>query len=86
MSVSNLRSWTNWTAKLEYLYIDTGTISGTATVPASLGGGTFTETAAIRDNVIRIGVNYRFSTALGRLRDIESKQPRTTKPRHINRQ
>ncbi len=51
----------NWTAKIEYLYIDTGTISGTATVPASLGGGTFTETAAIRDNIFRVGVNYRFS-------------------------
>ena len=53
----------NWTAKVEYLYIDTGTISGTATVPASLGGGSLTETAAIRDNVFRIGVNYRFSFA-----------------------
>jgi len=51
----------NWTAKMEYLYIDTGSISGSATVPASLGGGTFTETAAIRDNVFRAGVNYRFS-------------------------
>ncbi len=53
----------NWTAKIEYLYIDTGTISGTAMVPASLGGGTFTETAAIRDNIFRVGVNYRFSFA-----------------------
>jgi outer membrane immunogenic protein len=50
----------NWTARLEYLYIDTGNISGTATIPASLGGGTITETAAVRDNIIRVGFNYRF--------------------------
>jgi outer membrane immunogenic protein len=55
----------NWTGKLEYLFIDTGTISGTAPVPASLGGSTYTESAAIRDNIIRIGFNYRFSTAPG---------------------
>jgi outer membrane immunogenic protein len=50
----------NWTAKLEYLFIDTGSISGTATIPATLGGGTITESAAIRDSIIRIGFNYRF--------------------------
>lgn len=53
----------SWTAKLEYLYIDTGSMSGTVTVPASLGGGTFTETAAFRDSIIRIGFNYRFPIA-----------------------
>ncbi len=53
----------NWTAKIEYLYLDTGTMSGTATVPASLGAGTFTGTAAVRDNIFRVGVNYRFSFA-----------------------
>ena len=50
----------NWTAKLEYLYIDTGSISGTAAIPSTLGGGTITESAAIRDSIIRIGFNYRF--------------------------
>ena len=61
MAVSKLHSLDNWTAKLEYLYIDTGSISGTAAIPSSLGGGSLTESAAIRDNIIRIGFNYRFS-------------------------
>jgi outer membrane immunogenic protein len=54
----------NWTAKIEYLYIATGTLSGAAPIPANLNGGTVgtvTETAAVRDNIFRIGVNYRFS-------------------------
>ena len=50
----------NWTAKLEYLFIDTGSISGTAAIPSTLGGGTITESAATRDSIIRIGFNYRF--------------------------
>jgi len=50
----------NWTAKLEYLFIDTGSVTSTAIVPATLGGGTITETAAIRDSVVRVGFNYRF--------------------------
>ena len=50
----------NWTAKLEYLYIDTGSLSNTAIVPATLGGGTITETTALRDSVFRVGFNYRF--------------------------
>ncbi len=50
----------NWTAKLEYLYIDTGSISGTAAIPPTLGVGTITETAALRDSVVRAGFNYRF--------------------------
>lgn len=50
----------NWTAKLEYLYIDTGSLSSTAIVPATLGGGTITGTAALRDSILRIGFNYRF--------------------------
>ena len=53
----------NWTAKLEYLYVDLGRVSGsfTTTIPA-LGGGTLTSSYSSRvtDNVLRVGVNYKF--------------------------
>lgn len=41
-----------WSAKLEYLYIDTGTQSVT------LGG--VTDNVRVRDHVVRTGINYRF--------------------------
>ena len=41
-----------WTAKLEYLYIDTGTQAVTL-----LG---VTDNARIRNNILRTGINYRF--------------------------
>ena len=56
----------NWSAKLEYLYVDLGSVSNSAT--AALGGGFFTAPTSatllsshdIRDHIIRVGVNYRF--------------------------
>jgi outer membrane immunogenic protein len=53
----------NWTAKLEYLYIDLGKASGTYTTPlTALGGGFLTSSysSRITDNVLRVGVNYKF--------------------------
>jgi outer membrane immunogenic protein len=54
----------NWTAKLEYLYVDLGRVSGSfaTTIPA-LGGGTLTSSysSRITDNVLRVGVNYKFA-------------------------
>jgi opacity protein-like surface antigen len=49
----------NWTAKIEYLYLDLGTVT---TIPAPAPGAT---TAAafnsrISDNLLRVGVNYKF--------------------------
>jgi iron complex outermembrane recepter protein len=49
----------NWTAKIEYLYLDLGTVT---TIPASAPNAT---TAAafnsrITDNLLRVGVNYKF--------------------------
>jgi outer membrane immunogenic protein len=53
----------NWTAKLEYLYVDLGRVSGSfaTTIPA-LGGGTLTSfySSRITDNVVRVGLNYKF--------------------------
>ena len=53
----------NWTAKLEYLYVDLGRTSGSFATPlAALGGGTITSnfSSRITDNVLRVGVNYKF--------------------------
>jgi opacity protein-like surface antigen len=49
----------NWTAKVEYLYLDLGTVT---TIPAPAPNST---TAAafnsrITDNILRVGVNYKF--------------------------
>jgi outer membrane immunogenic protein len=57
-----------WTAKLEYLYVDLGRASGSflTTIPAFGAGivpsGTLTSSYSSRvtDNVLRVGVNYRF--------------------------
>jgi outer membrane immunogenic protein len=53
----------NWTAKLEYLWVDLGTTSGSfvTTLPA-LGGGVISanHSSHITDNIVRVGVNYRF--------------------------
>jgi outer membrane immunogenic protein len=52
-----------WSAKLEYLYMDLGKTSGSflTTFPA-LGGGTISSnfSSRITDNILRVGVNYKF--------------------------
>ena len=48
----------NWSMKLEYLYIATKNLTGGSALP--LGLGTVTESANVRDNIIRLGINYRF--------------------------
>jgi hypothetical protein len=50
----------NWSARLEYLYIRANDLNSTATIPGFLGSGLATETASYRDNIIRVGLNYRF--------------------------
>ena len=47
----------NWSAKLEYLYVDLGTVTNTVVVA---GIPTVTDRARIQMNVMRAGVNYRF--------------------------
>jgi outer membrane immunogenic protein len=53
----------NWTAKLEYLWVDLGRTKGSfATVVPALGGGNLTTnySSRITDNILRVGVNYKF--------------------------
>ena len=48
----------NWTAKLEYLYVDLGTVNNTF-----VGLGAFAPlsiSSHVTDNILRAGVNYRF--------------------------
>jgi outer membrane immunogenic protein len=49
----------NWTAKLEYLYVDLGSFTDTFT-----GVGLFTPvtlTTHVTDNIVRVGLNYHFN-------------------------
>jgi len=53
----------NWTAKLEYLYVDLGTVSGSfATTIGALGGGVLSSnySSRVTDNIVRVGLNYKF--------------------------
>ena len=60
----------NWTWKLEYLYADLGSVGATTVIPPGCvgtpaaciptAGGTGSITARFRDNIVRIGLNYRF--------------------------
>jgi outer membrane immunogenic protein len=53
----------NWTAKLEYLYIDLGSVSGSFVTPLVAPSGAFltsSYSSHITDNILRVGVNYRW--------------------------
>jgi outer membrane immunogenic protein len=47
-----------WTAKLEYLYMDLGSVSGTIVPVAPLAQAAFS--SKITDHILRVGLNYRF--------------------------
>jgi outer membrane immunogenic protein len=57
----------NWTGKIEYLYMDLGTVtSGPFVTPIIALGGGFLATnfnSRITDNIFRVGVNYKFGPA-----------------------
>jgi outer membrane immunogenic protein len=48
----------NWTAKLEYLYVDLGTVNNTFAGTAPFAP--ITTSTHVTDNIMRAGVNYRF--------------------------
>jgi outer membrane immunogenic protein len=51
-----------WTAKVEYLYIDLGTVTNSFTFTGLATGGfaTATSSSHVTDNIFRAGINYRF--------------------------
>lgn len=54
----------NWTAKLEYLYVDLGDVSGAFVTPVTgRSGGLLTShySSHITDNILRVGLNYRWA-------------------------
>jgi opacity protein-like surface antigen len=54
----------NWSFKVEYLYIDFGRIDHS--FPSILPFvGTFTASSRITDNIVRVGVSYRFGGPVG---------------------
>jgi outer membrane immunogenic protein len=48
----------NWTGKIEYLYMDLGTVSGTVVNTPALIGANWS--SHITDNIVRVGLNYKF--------------------------
>ena len=48
--------WDRWTGRVEYLYMQSSSISNTFAVT----GGTLATTRTVYDNVIRTGLNYHF--------------------------
>jgi len=50
----------NWTVRAEYLYVDLGTQSLTVTTPVFAPPVTFTSSNPFRENILRIGFNYKF--------------------------
>lgn len=46
----------NWTAKVEYLYVDLGSFN----CGLSCGGGLATDNVSFKSNILRAGINYRY--------------------------
>jgi outer membrane immunogenic protein len=55
----------NWTAKVEYLYVDLGTFNGncatTTCIAASPTGAPIPFNIKATDNLVRVGLNYKFN-------------------------
>ena len=52
--------WSNWSAKFEYLYVSANGATKVAPIPNALGLGIATTPGDYRDNIVRVGFNYRF--------------------------
>jgi outer membrane immunogenic protein len=53
-----------WTGKLEYLYMDLGDIDNVFASTVPHFSGTFLAGSRVTDNIVRVGVNYRFGNAV----------------------
>src|ERR1700733_7426905 len=51
----------NWTWKAEYLHLDLGSVSLTGKAPT---GVAFTTRSSFTDEIVRVGINYRFAPAM----------------------
>jgi iron complex outermembrane receptor protein len=59
------RLFGNVTGKIEYLYMDFGTISSVVDNPLNATPVSFTTNSHVTDNIVRAGVNYKFAPAIG---------------------
>jgi opacity protein-like surface antigen len=50
----------NWTGKVEYLYLDFGTVATTATLPQNSTPIAVNFNSRVTENLVRLGVNYKF--------------------------
>src|SRR5262249_2712372 len=50
----------HWAARFEYLHIRGNDLNSTTLISGVLGAGTASQSASYRDNILRVGVNYRF--------------------------
>jgi outer membrane immunogenic protein len=69
----------NWTAKVEYLYVDLGSQT-LSFVDAAGPPGAITATAAMRDHIFRAGVNYRLGGPVGLGSSMPVKAPYLVPP------
>jgi outer membrane immunogenic protein len=57
--------WNRFTAKAEYLYVDLGSVTNSFTTALdpniALGPQTTTSSSAIRDHIVRFGLDYHFN-------------------------
>ena len=51
-----LFDWKNWTWKIEYLYVDLGSMSGSGVDPIA---GAYSWNAKFTDNIVRVGLNFK---------------------------
>jgi iron complex outermembrane recepter protein len=58
------RLFTNVTGKIEYLYMDFGTVSSVVDNPLNATPITFSSNSHVTDNIVRAGVNYKFAPAI----------------------
>ena len=59
------RLFGNVTGKIEYLYMDFGTISTSVANPLNATPVTLSSNSRITDNIVRVGLNYKLDPALG---------------------
>ena len=50
----------NWTVKAEYIYANLGTTSFIGAGPNAVAGYTITHRARLQENLVRVGINYKF--------------------------
>jgi iron complex outermembrane receptor protein len=59
------RLFGNVTGKVEYLYMDFGTVSASVTNAVNATPITFSASSHGTDNIVRVGINYKFHPAVG---------------------